>query len=248
MKAYCLFLLLSLAAALPAQQLIRLDNPSFEDLPRHSSVPIGWSDASPYPGESPPDTQPCGEYAVTVEPYHGKTYLGMVARDNGTAESVGQRLDTALQVGKCYALSLYLMRSPQYVSVSRRTGLVTNFNTPIVLNVYGSAEGVPTQLIGATPDIANEHWLPVVFEFEAEGPYDVLLLEAAHAPERQRDYNGNLLLDHLGPIQQVPCGIYSAEELLVLNRLYADKAQDIPARAAEQTLTEYYDELLKAQR
>ena len=70
-------------------QPIFLKNPSFESLVgTHGFLPFGWDNLGEK-GETPPDSQPnC--FGVTQKPAHGETYLGMVVRENGTTESVGQ--------------------------------------------------------------------------------------------------------------------------------------------------------------
>ena len=78
---------------------IELNNPSFEDFARASKEPRGWYDCG-FPGETPPDVQPSGGFEVFKPAYEGRTYLGMVVRDNDTWESVAQRLSRPLQGGQ----------------------------------------------------------------------------------------------------------------------------------------------------
>ncbi|MEL6944017.1 MAG: hypothetical protein AAFO82_15255, partial [Bacteroidota bacterium] len=90
-----------------SQETIRLNNPSFEDFPRHSHVPRGWYDCG-FADESPPDIHPQmdgGEFSVNAIPVSGRTYLGMVVRDNGTWEIIGQRLKFPLKTNQCYDFS-----------------------------------------------------------------------------------------------------------------------------------------------
>ncbi|MBK6668056.1 MAG: hypothetical protein IPG48_18445 [Saprospiraceae bacterium] len=47
--------------------------------------------------ETPPDIHPKNFWGVNVEAQHGKTYLGMVARDNNAYESVMQELASPLK-------------------------------------------------------------------------------------------------------------------------------------------------------
>ena len=67
--------------SLPAQEIIKLQNPSFEDMPR-KGVPgmpsiKGWHDCglSKFPSESPPDIHPVvnNAWEVALEPYDGNT-------------------------------------------------------------------------------------------------------------------------------------------------------------------------------
>ena len=71
---------------------IELKNPSFEDQPAISQVPSGWTPCG-FPEETPPDTHPGNAFGVKMPTNDGKTYLGMVVRDNDTWEGVTQPLD-----------------------------------------------------------------------------------------------------------------------------------------------------------
>ncbi len=61
-------------------EVIELANPSFEDTPSSSFTPKFWRNCG-FAEESPPDIQP-GTMTVTQPAHDGKTYLGMVVRDN----------------------------------------------------------------------------------------------------------------------------------------------------------------------
>jgi hypothetical protein len=123
-------------AFLSAQEIIYLENPSFEDAPRHSRPPKGWNNEG-FQGESPSDIHPAGNFGVSSPALDGRTYVGMVVRDNETWECVGQRLEHPLRAYTCYLWSVALMRSPEYISISRITKLKANFNKPCVLRVWG---------------------------------------------------------------------------------------------------------------
>jgi hypothetical protein len=89
---------------------IILDNPSFEDMPRHSKEPRFWTNCGD-PAESPPDVQPDYTFQVSKSAFDGNTYLGMVVRDNDTWEEVGQMLSSPMRQGTCYKFSIKLARS-----------------------------------------------------------------------------------------------------------------------------------------
>jgi hypothetical protein len=89
------FVILFITNALCSQRdTIRLTNPSFEDTPKRGGESdqqiSGWYDCGMlyFPQESPPDIHPNGFWGVNVPAHDGKTYLGMVVRDNGTYEGV----------------------------------------------------------------------------------------------------------------------------------------------------------------
>src|SRR5690606_19877691 len=89
-----------------SQQIVKLENPSFEDFPQHSRPPTGWTNCGFF-DESPPDVQPSGAWGVFWPAMDGNTYLGMVTRENETYESVGQRMNGILWAGTCYQISFF---------------------------------------------------------------------------------------------------------------------------------------------
>ncbi|NUO03060.1 MAG: hypothetical protein HUU01_20820, partial [Saprospiraceae bacterium] len=112
---------IALAFTCTAQQPLPFLNPSFEDQPDFGKPPSGWFFCG-NSGETPPDIHPGGFYGVTAAPKDGRTYVGMVMRDNGTEEQLGQRLAAPLAPGQCYAFRIFAARSDQYASFSRTTG------------------------------------------------------------------------------------------------------------------------------
>ena len=109
-KLYTSAFLLTLLFTAYGQEVIPLKNPSFEDTPHHSKTPKGWENCG-FEEESPPDVHPTGEFGVKKGAVHGKTYLGMVVRDNDTWECIGQRLLQPLLVDTCYHLDFLACRS-----------------------------------------------------------------------------------------------------------------------------------------
>jgi hypothetical protein len=106
--------------------VIKFENPSFEDEPQPAHTPLGWDDCG-FANETPPDIGPTEPFKVTQKAFHGKTYLGLVTRDIKTWEGVGQKLSKTIKEGSCYNLSIHIMRSPIYESVSQATRKNVNF-------------------------------------------------------------------------------------------------------------------------
>lgn len=188
-----------------AQKEIRLNNPSFEDIPAHSHTPQGWFNCG-HPGESPPDVQP-GAFNVTRLPSDGRTYLGLVVRDNETNESVGQRLSAPLEANKCYEFTIDLCRSERYLSLSRATAQPANYSEPVVLRIWGgNGYCQKSELLYKTEAITNTHWRPYHFQLRPKyGNYQYLTLEAFYKTPTLLPYNGNILLDNASTIRQSPC-------------------------------------------
>lgn len=201
-----LVLLLSSIISGTSQGAIYLNNPSFEDFPRHSHPPIGWKDCG-FAGESPPDTQPSGDFAVTYPATDGSTYLGMVVRDNETYEAVTQKLSSPMKPGTCYEFSLHLARSPYYVSISRTTEQRTNFNQPVKLRIYGgfNSNCDRSVLLDETGLVKASQWMQYNFKFEPKQAYSHILIEAFYETPTLFPYNGNVLVDNASAITPIPC-------------------------------------------
>lgn len=184
---------------------IQLDNPSFEDIPRHSREPRYWTDCG-WPSESPPDVQPDFTFQVTKQAFSGNTYLGMVTRDNDTWESVGQLLNSPLEDGKCYEFSIKMARSLSYYSVSRERNVPANYIEPIKLRVWaGFGMCDKREMLDESPLISNTDWKEYKFKFEPSGNYTHFILEAFYKTPSLFPTNGNLLLDDASSIVMIPC-------------------------------------------
>ena len=81
-----------------AQVPIKFQNPSFENVSRAEYTLGDWISCG-MPGETPPDIQP-GMFGYTVAPAEGRSYLGMVTRDNHTWESVSRKLFYVYETSK----------------------------------------------------------------------------------------------------------------------------------------------------
>lgn len=195
--------------SLRGQDVIPLTNGSFEDLPKQSQSPRGWSDCG-FPGESPTDVHPASDslsyWEVQQPPADGKTYLGMVVRDNETYESISQYLPAPLTPGNCYEMEISLCRSKIYISQSRMTGRTENYDEPVVLRIYGGTSICrPSELLYESPPVTNFDWETYNISFEANGTYRTITLEAFYNTPVLFPYNGNLLVDNASSIRKVDC-------------------------------------------
>ena len=186
---------------------ILLRNPSFEDMPRNSATPRGWTNCG-FPGESPPDVHPDPrfEFQVAKRAQHGLTYLGMVTRDNETYESVGQQLSTTFAAGQCYELNVQLARSEVYLSRSQQTKLPSNYVTPAVLRVYGGYSVCQRgEKIGQSELVSNYDWREYRLKLEPTEAYTHIILEVYYKPQSMLPYNGNILLDNTRALRPISC-------------------------------------------
>ena len=231
---------------------IRLLNPSFEGYPRHSMPPQGWRDCG-FPNETPPDVQPFRATTTArwgqnmssdsvkrqLEAKDGRTYLGMVVRDNDTWERVSQRLVKPLNGGDCYELELYICRSEVYISQSRSTGKQVFYNEPAVLRIWGGYGMCGrTEMLAESGPIDNVTWNKVKFELRPNRTYRYLMLEAFYKTPVLIPYNGNILLDGVSEIRRIPCPDEIIEEEVVAEEEEVVEEIEEVAVAATTTIEE----------
>ncbi len=177
---------------------VALRNPSFEDLPGQARAPHGWYYCN-FPGETPPDIHPAGIFGVEKAPHDGRTYVGLVTRESGTFESIGQKLPVPLQAGQRYRLQLRLARNPHYYTIRRATLEDADYNEPIVLQVYGGHEACDfAELLAVTMPIADSAWQLVTLELHPASAITNLALRAHYADSLA--VGGHLLVDDLSPL------------------------------------------------
>ena len=230
----------SLCLCLTGQRAeISINNPSFEDIPHkgNSNTYIrGWYDCGLmlFPGETPPDIHPLEEidiersigadrrirldtvrngiWKVSSLPSDGRTFLGMVVRDNDTWESVSQRMRVSLEEGKCYSFSIDLARSNLYVSGSKVTMKEENYVNPAILRIWGGTSICGKQEeLGQSITVENRDWRTYEFEFRPERSVNYFTLEAFYKYPSLFAYNGHILIDNASTIKEIPCD--ESEEL-----------------------------------
>lgn len=223
MKTYSIAVLLLINCTIISSQdeYVRLNNSSFEDIP-HKGSPNdsgirGWFDCGglQFSNETPPDIHPINAWEVNTPPSEGKTYLGLVVRDNDSWESVSQRIRTPLEKDKCYEFSIDLARSEYYVSMSRITGKVENYTEPTVLRVWGGTGICGHQvLLAQSTVVKNNTWQNFSFRFEPDRDVNHITIEAFYKVPVLFPYNGHLLVDNASDIVEIPCD----EELLAVQK------------------------------
>lgn len=206
LRLLAMLCLLLAGVVLYAQQgTIVLRNASFEGQPRHSQTPSEWIDCG-FPGETAPDIQPSGHFEVTRFPYDGDTYLGMVVRDNETWERVSQHLSKPMVLGNCYEFSIYLAKSPTYISQSRVTDQDVNYIQNVKLRIYGGFSPCHRQqLLAESELVKNYDWKRFTFIFAPEDNYTFITFEAYYQTPETSPYNGNILLDNASAIFPITC-------------------------------------------
>lgn len=205
--ALILFVALFLGMVFPSQaqesEIIYLENPSFEDNPRPGKVPMGWKDCGDR-AESPPDIQPYGGFQVTRPAQDGRTYLGLVSRDNKTWEAVAQQLSDPIKVGSCYKFSLQACKSDTYISPTKKNqSQPINFNKGLVIRIWGGNSTCDrTELLAAIKNpVEHYDWREYQFELKPQQmDYTFICIEAYYKTPTFSWYNGNILVDNLSEI------------------------------------------------
>ena len=178
------------AGAAVHAQLPKLLNSSFEGEPRDATMPRGWYKCAE---GTTPDIMP-GPWGVYLEPSDGSSYVGLITRENGTFESIGQKLTDKLDAGRCYFIRIDLARSDTYMG----------YDKPVKLRIWGSGKKCGRdQLITETEFIEHTEWKTYVIEFDAEEDIKYIILEAYYS-EGEFNHAGNILIDNLSAFQ--PCG------------------------------------------
>ena len=223
-KGFTIVLGIAFWAAFPltGQETIRLQNPSFEDMPR-KGVPgmpsiKGWHDCglSKFPTESPPDIHPVVNNAwdVALQSYDGNTYLGMVTRANDTYESLSQALSSPIQAGVCYSFTAFLAQSNQYKSATSRTqqlgtNELENFVRPAVFMIWGGNYFCEkAELLGESPPVTNSEWMQYKFVLQPQHSYKYVTIEAFYKTPILEAYNGHVLVDALSDLVPIECPLF----------------------------------------
>ena len=163
------------------------DNPSFEGEPQDARIPEGWFGCQP---GTTPDILP-GPWGVYDDAENGQTYLGLITRQDGTWESIGQRLSRALETEECYFFFIDLAKSDTYTGYTGETRL----------RIWGSVEKCGLdQLLFDSGNVKNEYWKKHKVHFTTENEIRYITLEVYFTEGAKTAYKGNILMDNLSPI------------------------------------------------
>ncbi len=200
---------------------ILLKNPSFEGVPNELDVdgnlPDGWFDCG-HVDETAPDLLPLsggGIFQVTQKPNDGISYLGMVARDNGTWEIIGQALSKPLMAGSVYEFELFMCRAASFANFDWTIGQSINYDKkPITLRIWGGKYDCDRhELLATSEGVNNLDWQKFEFTLAPSQIYTHLVVEAFYKLPSQSPYSGNLLLDNASPIRlKTPAYVLSEKD------------------------------------
>lgn len=181
--AMCLFFTLNLQAQ------VNIDNSSFEGTPNDAEMPNGWHSCN---AGTTPDILP-GPWGVAKEPSDGNTFMGLITRDNGEWESVGQRLKKPIKASVCYQFSIDLAHSKTY----------NNYNQPIKLKIWGGKTRCSKeQLLVESKVISHTDWETYEFTITPNNTYNYIIFEAYFGDDVVKSWKGNILIDNCSEIRR----------------------------------------------
>ena len=180
-----LFLFSLLPALLFAQYFV---NNSFEGEPQDAFIPVGWHKCTPL---TTPDILP-GVWGVYQEPAEGSTFVGLITRNDGSYESIGQRFPKPLKAGQCYRITLFVAHSETYAG----------FNEVIRFRIWGGNEKCRrSELIYESVDVDHSDWKQYIIEYTPDSDLKYFILEAAF-PDANKDSRGNVIFDYIDAIRK----------------------------------------------
>ena len=218
MKILSLFCLLLINISfLTSQDVIEIKNPSFEGEATQGGIEREWElefwwDCG-FKGQTPPDIHSSnkGFFGVSAQPKHGKTFLGLVTRENNTYECVSQNIENPLQKHMTYIIQMALCRSDIYKSQlsnyrnnDNNNDKLYNLIKPIVVQIWGGNENNDQlELLAESLPIKNTAWSTYEFNLKPTFNQSLIEIRAYYAPLTNEPYNGNVLIDNLSDIYRI---------------------------------------------
>ncbi|MEM9885045.1 MAG: hypothetical protein AAF849_04070 [Bacteroidota bacterium] len=202
-----LFCFLNVVLFAQEGDMLLLDNPSFEGVAEANASPEGWYDCG-FEGEfvhiiyAGYSTSAGIKQRAAV----GKTYIGLVVRDNQTWEGIGQSLTKPLEVGACYEFHLRLSQSKQFFARDR-FGERQAHHSPAKIKIIGgnaACEGI--ELLAETEVVDHYQWRDYAFVLSPQASEMThLKIESYYLGDSLLPYNGHVLIDHASFLIKVDC-------------------------------------------
>lgn len=207
MKNLLFILLFNTTFTFAQTDTIRLENPGFEGNPiRGGEIGwsiTGWADCGSinFPYETSPDIHPQEFWGVRKLAKEGKTYLGLVVRDNETYEGVGQKLPSPLLANQKYEMTLWLAKSGKYVSRIRSTNKEQNYKSPSFLIIASIDKKCEVKdILYQSPIVDHTEWKQYSIKISPINDVTHLLFMVF---SNEGKPNGHILLDGLSDITLV---------------------------------------------
>jgi hypothetical protein len=199
-------ILLPFVAFAQNNNVINIENPSYEGYPSPSATAEGWFFCGSE-RETPPDIQP-GSFGVKNEAKDGNTYAGIVTRDNGTFESLKFNLSEPTKKEQCYEWTFFISQSKDYESISRKTLRNVMFIYPVNIVIYGTKNKrncEKLEVLVRYDSIYNvDKWTKLKVRFKTEKAYNSIVI-SVQSLDLSKPRNGHVLLDYFHPIIELDC-------------------------------------------
>jgi hypothetical protein len=185
-----------------------LMNPSFEGVAIRPSINgssfllSGWEDwgSGLFPNHSPPDVHAEYSYVwqVLTLPQDGQTYVGLVTRDDGSWECIGQKLRNKLLAGQAYSLILYLCQDSSYSSPTINSqGRLVKFNNPAVVRIWGGDYSSRfTDLLAESDPITHNDWRQYTLDLIPEQDLYFIAISVYFPNNATEPTAGHVLIDN----------------------------------------------------
>lgn len=180
----CLLLLSSSPGHSQNSKKIFITNGSFEGIPKESSNPSGWKSCG---YNSSPDILP-GPWGVHRSATDGKSFLGLICREDNSFESIETKLSETLKKDSCYSFKVDLSRASSYSS----------YNGAASIRIWGAKNSCQkSQLLVSSEPIDHYDWKTYYFSFIPNKNYDYIIIECYYKTPSLLPYKGNVLIDRL---------------------------------------------------
>lgn len=166
-----------------------ITNPGFEGPDGIEVIPEDW-----FAGcgtMNTPDTQP-GWWNVENKPYEGNSYINLLFKEDGTTESVYQKLAAPLQAGACYMIEIQLAQACQD-SLSNLFPYDLNHPGDLIIRgstTYGCSNG---QILASFQQVSNCKWKTYYAIFQADSNLNYIYVEFTKGTSLFQ--NGSVLID-----------------------------------------------------
>jgi len=167
-----------------------ITNPSFEGPDGIELIPSDWFAGCGV--LNTPDTQP-GWWNVENKPKDGNGYINLLYKEDGTTESVYQKLAKPLPAGSCFLIEIYLAQACQD-SISGLYPYDLNHPGDLIIRgseTYGCGNG---QILGYFEEVKNCKWRKYSAVFQAWTEINYVYLEFSKG--YSIFLNGSILIDH----------------------------------------------------
>ena len=230
------------------QSKIEFTNPSLEGDVAYSSTPRGWYTCN-QGMNSPPDIHN-GKRLVwknTQKPASGKSYVGLVLRQDGVVEHIGTELPEKLMKDRFYSFTLKLS-IPEVFTGKLRNNQIIEFTDPVALEIWGSnSECKFGELLHTTDVIHNTDWKTYRVHINPkESDYKWVHLIPRYINDTP--YNAALLVDGLSAIYKTDSLYNFNPEQFDAEEIYLSiKKRNKDADAAYSVVNEFYvQEIIKS--